>query len=130
MSRKVVLSIVLLVLMVVVTACAPSGGGSAPAPTAAATSAPAVGAATQEVVMKNRKFVPAELTIKAGTTVRWTNQDTYGHTVTSGTREAPTTIFDSPVAAGQSFSFTFKDPGVYPYHCTPHQGMDGTITVQ
>lgn len=83
------------------------------------------------VIMKNLKFVPAKLTIKAGTTVKWTNQDSFAHTVTSGTRDNPTTLFNSgDVGAGQSFSYTFKDPGVYPYHCTPHQGMDGEITVE
>lgn len=82
------------------------------------------------VEMKNIAFVPKELTIQAGTTVVWTNDDPFQHTVTSGIRGSPTGLFDQTVDAGQTFSYTFKDPGTYPYFCRIHPGMDGTITVQ
>jgi plastocyanin len=82
------------------------------------------------VEMKNIAFVPKELTVQAGTTVVWTNDDPFQHTVTSGTRGNPTGLFDQTVDAGQTFSYTFQDPGTYPYFCRIHPGMDGTITVQ
>jgi plastocyanin len=111
-----------IVLMVLLSAC--SGN------TATATAPTSSGSETI-VNMKNLKFVPANITIKAGTTVKWVNQDSFAHTVVSGTRDNPTTMFDSgDVQAGQTFSFKFTTPGVYPYYCTPHQGMDGQVTVE
>jgi plastocyanin len=125
MWRTAGLVIVLVMLASAATGCA-AGGDK----TAGQTSTPASGG-EQEIVLKNTAFVPATVTIKAGTTVRWVNQDGYSHTVTAGTRGAPTQLFDSGnLGAGQSFTFTFKDAGVYPYFCATHPGMDGEITVQ
>ncbi len=82
------------------------------------------------VEMKNIAFVPKELTVQAGTTVVWTNDDPFQHTVTSGTRDSPTGLFDQTVDPGQTFSYTFQDAGTYPYFCRIHPGMKGTVTVQ
>lgn len=127
MSRKLVFRLLLvLTSLLVFAACSPAPAAANPTP---AEGAPA--ASTVEVALKDFRFSPADITIKAGTTVVWTNQDSTAHTVTSGTRAAPTDLFDSgDVASGDTFSFTFTTPGVYAYHCTPHQGMDGTITVE
>ena len=78
---------------------------------------------------------PEELTISVGTTVRWTNNDTVIHTVTSGesdgTRGTPDGAFDSgDLANGDEFSFTFDQAGEYPYYCRPHPWMIGTIIVE
>jgi plastocyanin len=116
----------LLIVALVVAACAGQGssGGTAPTP-AAATGGQA------EVVMRNRTFQPAEITVAPGTKVTWTNEDNYPHTVTSGTRNNPTGLFDSGnVAGGATFSYTFEEPGTYPYYCRIHQGMDGTVIVK
>jgi plastocyanin len=84
-----------------------------------------------QVQMINTTFDPKEITVKAGTKVTWTNNDSTGHTVTSGTRGNPSGLFDSGnVAPGQTFSFVFDTPGTYNYYCTYHQGMDGTVIVQ
>jgi len=73
-------------------------------------------------------------TIPVGTKVTWTNNDPspIQHTTTSDPAIIPT--FDSgPLAHGASFSVTFDQTGVFPYHCsfhgTPGTGMHGTITV-
>ena len=89
------------------------------APTAAASSA-------TEVAIANFAFNPASLTVKVGTTVKWTNSDSVAHTVTSDTG-----LFDSgDLSQGQSFSYTFTTAGTYPYHCTPHHAkMAGTVIV-
>jgi plastocyanin len=79
--------------------------------------------------MRNGQFQPAELTIVAGTTVVWTNEDGFAHTITAGTRGNPSGLFDKEVEAGGEFSFTFEDPGTYEYYCGLHPGMDGTILV-
>ncbi len=82
--------------------------------------------ATHAVTISDFAFSPATLTVTAGDTVTWTNQDQIGHTATSTTG-----AFDSgDLAQGDSFSFTFTTPGTYDYLCTPHPSMTGRIVVQ
>lgn len=87
---------------------------------------------TAQVVMKNMAFVPANITVAAGTTVTWTNQDSYEHTVTSGTPQAPDGKFDSGlIGQNATFSYKFDTKGTFNYYCKPHQQvMKGTVTVQ
>ncbi len=70
-------------------------------------------------------------TVKAGTTITFINDDSdHAHNVVSGTRQAPTKDFYSDLLQpGQRWSYTFTTPGVYPYFCSIHPGMDGVITV-
>lgn len=91
---------------------------------------PADGAEDVEIVMELSMFMPPEITIPAGTTVVWVNNDSFEHNVTSGPEDDPTDLFDADVAAGESFSFTFEEPGTYPYHCDIHPGMVGTVIVE
>jgi plastocyanin len=80
--------------------------------------------------MQNLAFIPGEVEIEAGTTVRWTNEENLPHTVTSGTRANPTTLFDSgTMVQGDTFTFTFGQAGTYSYFCAFHPGMDGVIVV-
>jgi plastocyanin len=84
------------------------------------------------VTVKQFQFMPAELTVKAGTTVTWTNQDDILHTATSGA--TPGTAdgkFDGPMdGRGKSFSHLFDQPGRYPYFCNRHNSMTGTVVVE
>ncbi len=83
-------------------------------------------AATHAVTIDDFAFSPATLTVTAGDTVTWTNDDAVTHTATSTTG-----AFDSgDLAPGASFSFTFTTPGTYDYLCTPHPSMTGRIVVQ
>lgn len=80
--------------------------------------------------MVNSAFVPSDITVQRGTTVTWVNTDLVPHTVTSGSEQAPTGLFDShELVHMQTFSYTFNIPGVYAYYCDLHAGMTGTITV-
>ncbi|MHB9033589.1 MAG: cupredoxin domain-containing protein [Anaerolineae bacterium] len=138
-KRISVLVGVIIIVALLLAACSPSanstqpsGGGATQAP--GSTNEPSGSATTAgttaNVEMKNIQYVPAELTVKAGTTVVWTNKDSVAHTVDSGTRDNPTSLFKSGnVEPGKSFSYTFSTPGTYPYFCEPHQSMNGTITV-
>jgi plastocyanin len=75
-------------------------------------------------------FYPSSVTVTKGTTVTWVNMDFVQHTVTSGTEQAPTGLFDSnPLSHMQSFSYTFTSPGTYTYYCDLHPSMTGTIQV-
>lgn len=82
-----------------------------------------------EVTMEGNTFQPAEITVAVGGTVTWTNEDAVSHTVTAGTRGNATGEFDESVGAGDTFSYTFEEPGVVEYYCSIHPGMDGTLIV-
>ncbi|HYF62027.1 MAG TPA: plastocyanin/azurin family copper-binding protein, partial [Herpetosiphonaceae bacterium] len=70
-------------------------------------------------------FSPQNLTVTIGTSVTWTNNGATAHTTTSDTAG-----WDSgSLGAGQTFNHTFAAAGTFPYHCTIHSGMTGTITV-
>ena len=77
-------------------------------------------------------FEPELLTIDAGTTVVWTNNDSTIHTVTAGlVSEGPSGKFDSELfSAGESFEYTFSESGVEDYYCIVHPWMIGTVTVE
>jgi plastocyanin len=81
-----------------------------------------------EVRIDGFAFTPADITIQAGTTVRWENFDPlHQHTVTS---VSPVGLFDSgALGQGDSFQYRFTQPGVYSYHCSFHSVMTGTVTV-
>jgi plastocyanin len=79
-----------------------------------------------QILIQDFRFVPSELTIRAGETVSWTNRDEDVHTVVSDDG-----LFRSPALDTQeSFSFTFKRPGTYRFTCSFHPRMTGTIIVQ
>lgn len=93
-------------------------------PASSATVAPAAPLANS-VLISGMAFSSANITIKAGQTVTWTNRDAIPHTVTSDQA-----FWDSsPVPPGGSFSQTFTQPGTYAYHCTLHPFMTGQVTV-
>jgi plastocyanin len=81
-----------------------------------------------EVKIDNFSFGPATLTVPAGATVTWTNRDDIPHTVVS---TADPKVFKSKVLdTDEKFSFTFSKPGTYPYFCSVHPKMTGTVIVQ
>jgi plastocyanin len=77
------------------------------------------------VNISNMAFLPATYTVKAGITVTWTNNDNMIHTVTAN----DSSFSSGNIPAGGNYSRTFTSPGTYPYHCTIHPGMKGTIVV-
>lgn len=132
MKRITILALCIIIAVVALSACAPSSGNTTPPPAGSGTSQPSGSGSgtTANIEMKNIQYVPSTLTVKAGTTVVWTNKDSVPHTVDSGTRDNPTSLFKSGnIEQGQTFSYTFNTPGTYPFFCEPHQAMNGTITV-
>lgn len=86
----------------------------------------AAGAADRRVVqIKNMQFIPATLNIQIGQTVVWTNQDDRDHTVTA----ADESFNSGNLRPGASFSFTFTKAGTFPYSCSYHPRMKGTVNV-
>ena len=78
-----------------------------------------------EVKIDNFTFGPQQLTVKAGTTVTWINQDDIPHTVVS-TGHFRSKALDTD----DKFSFTFTTPGSYQYFCGLHPHMQGSIVVE
>jgi amicyanin len=80
-----------------------------------------------QIKIDNFSFGPAALTVPAGTTVTWTNQDDVPHTVVSAEGKE----FKSPALdTDQKFSYTFAKAGTYAYFCSVHPRMTGKVVVQ
>jgi amicyanin len=79
-----------------------------------------------QVKIDNFTFAPPTLTVKAGTTVIWRNEDDIPHTVASSTRAFKSKALDTD----ENFSFTFTEPGRYDYFCSLHPHMRGQIVVE
>ena len=83
-------------------------------------------ARTQFVHIRNFAFVPAVVTVTAGTTVTWTNADDDPHSVVAVAK-----AFRSPALDTDGrFSFTFIKAGDYAYFCSLHPHMVGKIIVK
>jgi plastocyanin len=75
-------------------------------------------------------YEPNPAQVEAGGTVTWINNDSTPHTATSGQGAEPDGTFDSGILQqGESFSSTFETAGEYPYFCTLHPNMVGTVSV-
>jgi plastocyanin len=108
----------------VAASTAPSEAAS---PAASASSAPAGSAAAggTAVTIQGFAFDPKTLTVKVGTTVTWTNQDSVGHTVTLDDGSAGS----GTLQQGATFQQTFSKAGSFAYHCKIHPSMTATVTV-
>jgi plastocyanin len=111
-------------------ACSSSGSTTATtaAPASPTTSSgPASSTATSDAItIKNFSFAPASITVKPGATVTVTNKDQVAHTITSSKGSFDT----GDIGSGQSKTFTAPNtPGSYPYICSIHQYMTGTLVV-
>ncbi len=98
-----------------------SGGG-----TAAPKASHAASQSGDYVLIANTHYRPKNMTIAAGKTITWTNNDTVPESVTSDTPG----LFDSgPLNPGATFVHTFAQTGVFPYHSTAVSSLYGSITV-
>jgi plastocyanin len=86
----------------------------------------AVASATRTVAMRNIEFQPRNITIDPGDTVRWENQESAPHNAIGEDDSFRTPVIDK----GETSQHTFQRSGRYPYFCSIHAGMDGTITVR
>jgi plastocyanin len=96
------------------------GWGGFRGPSIAQTADPA------RIVVKDFMFQPTSLTVKAGSTVTWTNMDEEPHTVVSIAGVFRSNALDTK----DSFSFKFDQPGTYRFVCSIHPQMVGTIVVK
>lgn len=80
---------------------------------------------TVSVSIRNFAFTPSSLRIAKGTKVVWTNNDAVPHRIASNGEFHDSNTLNQ----GESYSFTFKDAGTFPYHCAIHPSMQATIEV-
>lgn len=71
-------------------------------------------------------FTPSRVSVRAGTTVTFTNRDGFAHTVTAKDR----TYDSATLAEGETFTHAYDEPGTYPYFCAIHNSMTGSIVVE
>ncbi len=79
-----------------------------------------------QISINDFTFTPQILTVKAGTTVTWTNRDDEPHTVVSAAKKFRSSVLDT----NGKFSYTFSDPGTYEYFCSVHPHMTGKVIVK
>lgn len=80
-----------------------------------------------QVIVKDFKFIPQEITIKRGQTLRWENQEKRQyHSVWFEAQGEPEPDYFFP---DESVEREFKQTGSFPYRCGPHPKMTGTVHV-
>jgi len=100
-------------------ACNGDNGPSGPSPTGTTISIVA-GSSN----LTTTAYAPNPVTISVGGTVTWINNDAVAHTSTSNQWDSGT------IQPGGRFSRTFQTAGSFPYRCTLHPNMIGTVDVQ
>ncbi len=93
---------------------------------AAGALAPVMAGADATAKIDNFTFEPDKLTVKAGTTVTWINEDDIPHTVVATDRAFRSKALDTD----DKFSFTFTTPGSYEYFCSLHPHMKAVVVVE
>jgi plastocyanin len=153
LKRKFLLITMMSVMSLFLVACGQSGADSSgspetqstPVPTASRNSntemsrmempakpSPAVGkdqstsSSPNQVVVENFSFQPGTLTVKAGTSVTWVNNDDIPHTVNENNKGFKSGALDTDA----KFSYKFTSPGTYSYFCSLHPRMTGQIIVK
>jgi plastocyanin len=82
-------------------------------------------AGAHTVTMDGTSYAPATIVVKKGETVTWVNRDPFPHTVTAAGK------FDSrSIPANGKWTYRATRKGEFPYICTLHPNMKGTLKVE
>ena len=125
--RKILIATGLAASLLAAAACSSNTTASTTtSPSSPATTTTSASIVLNASLLTSTAFAPNPVIVKQGTSVTWTNNDSIAHTSSSNTG-----LWSSgTIAPGASFAFTFNQTGTFPYHCTIHPGMVGTVTVQ
>ena len=116
--------VLFILVSMLAAACGSSSSPSTTAPTT--TTGTPVSIVSGSSTLTTTAYSPNPVTVAVGGTVTWTNNDSVTHTSVANNG-----AFNSgTIAPGGSFSMTFPSAGSFPYHCSIHPGMVGTVTVQ
>jgi len=78
------------------------------------------------IKIDNFTFTPPEVTVSAGTSITWVNNDDIPHTVAATNKE----FKSKPLDTEEKFSFVFSAPGSYDYFCSLHPHMKARVIVK
>ena len=130
MKRLTILAVAVVALVAGCGGSSKSSSSPSSTPAPAATSNGGASSGGSSVSMKNIAFNPSTLTVKKGTTVTWTNDDSVNHDVTKSGGPGPDFKSGSGnLGSGDTYKVTFNTPGTITYRCTIHPWMDGKIVV-
>jgi len=117
-----IVRLTLAILLLALSACS-SSSPSTTAPTATGTTISIVSGSSN---LTTTAYSPNPVTVAVGGSVTWMNNDSVAHDSVSNSN-----VWNSrTIAPGGTFRMTFPTAGSYPYHCSIHPGMVGTVTVQ
>lgn len=123
--KKIAFTTLATIGIIILSGCSSYGTPSNNSPASTPTQAPSTSQTQSNAInIKNFAFSPATLTIKKGTAVTWTNNDSAPHQIKSATFNS------SQLSNGQNFSFTFNEVGSFDYSCAIHPSMTGKIVVE
>jgi plastocyanin len=129
--RSITRGIAAFAVSLLLAACSGSGGGGSTQPAAtsggggAAPCADSTGTTTVETTVADFKWAP--VTAKVGDVITWTNSDSAPHQV--GLDDNSCAMSKSIAGGGGKASLVFSKAGTFPFHCTIHSSMKGTITI-
>lgn len=129
-NRAVTVRVTLLALALLATSC--SDGASETTSKGASQTPKQGNTRTVEAEVVDTAFKPLELTVDAGTTVKWTQTGRQPHSVTAADDAYDSNPTCSPLRSdeclgeGDVFTHTFEEPGTYLYYCRVHGLPDGT----
>jgi plastocyanin len=83
------------------------------------------------VAIRDLSFKPANIKVKKGTTVIWTNSDGVAHSIVADKDSPAGDLPTDSLTFGKADTFrvTFKQLGTFSYHCEPHTFMHGSVEV-
>ncbi len=129
MTRTLQFAFILLTAATLVSSC---GGGSGTSTGNTTPTSPTTGnngtpvsIVSGALIMTTTAYNPNPVTVSAGSTVTWTNNDSTTHTATSDSG-----TFNGTLAPGAQYSFTFANKGTFTYHCSIHPNMVASVVVQ
>lgn len=129
--------LMLISLLVLLVGCGDLGDETVIGPAAGRSEAPGEDAPAMEqagteveISTKSLTFRPKSITVKAGTTVVWMNEESTStqHAIGQGAPDQPRSDFGSDfLQPGETYRFTFTQPGEYDYYCKNHKNLPSMV---